>query len=255
MTEFVFRKHDNIGSAAAEDDEEFLEECFLDRGDIHLLLDCSSAKRIIVGRTGTGKSALIQRLGRLDLNVIELSPHSLSLNFIATNKVIGFFEAAGVSLSPFYILLWKHLLVVELLKTKFDIVNETSHKSFMANIKSFYIKNDRYKEQALDYLEQWGDKFWLTTEQRIHELTDRVEKTLTGASKGNLAGVTFSVDGASKLTTEQRREIVEHGLDAVSKIQIRELENMLGVLDQNVFADSKNPYYVTIDMLDEDWAD
>src|SRR5687768_14943055 len=151
--EFVFRKHDNVGSAAAEDDWQFLDECFVDRGDIQLLLDCRNAKRIIVGRTGTGKSALIQRLSRLDINIIKLSPHSLSLNFIATNKVFAFFEAAGVNLSPFYILLWKHLLVVELLKSRFNIVNETSHRSFMTHIKAFYKKSDRYKEQALDYLE------------------------------------------------------------------------------------------------------
>ena len=152
-------------------------------------------------------------------------------------------------------MLWKHLLVVELLKAKFKIVNETSHKSFMTNIKSFYKNNDRYKELALDYLEKWGDKFWLTTEQRVHELTERVEKSLTGAAKGSLAGVTFSLDGARKLSTEQRLQIVEHGLDAVSKIQIRELDNIFAVLDQNIFTDPKNPYYVSIDMLDEDYAD
>lgn len=30
---------------------------------------------------------------------------------------------------------------------------------------------------------------------------------------------------------------------------------MLTVLDENIFDDPKNPYYITIDMLDEDWAD
>jgi hypothetical protein len=44
-------------------------------------------------------------------------------------------------------------------------------------------------------------------------------------------------------------------LDVVNKVQIRELDNMLTVLNENVFDDSRNPYYITIDMLDEDWAD
>jgi hypothetical protein len=255
MPEFVFRKHDNVGTAAAEDDGEFLDECFVDRGEIQLLLDCRNAKRIIVGRTGTGKSALIQRLSGLDINTVKLSPHSLALNFIATNKVFAFFEAAGVNLSPFYILLWKHLLVVELLKRRFNITNEISHKSFMTHVRTFYQKKDRYKEQAIDYLENWGAKFWLTTEERVHELTNRVESSLTAAAKGNFGGIDLSINGARKLSKEQRQEIVEHGLDAVSKIQIRELDNILAVLDENIFADSKNPYYVTIDMLDEDWAD
>jgi len=252
---FVFRKHDNVGAAEAEEDSQFLDDCFVDTGDLSLLLDCKSPKRIVVGRTGSGKSALIYRLTRSNGHVVKLSPHELSLNFIATNKAIAFFETAGVNLTPFYVLLWKHLLVVELLKKKFNIVNESSHSEFMDRMKSILYKKDNYKADAVEYLQKWGNKFWLTTEQRIRELTERVENTLTGAVDGKLMGVTFSTEGAKKLSTEQRQEVIEHGLDAVSKIQIRELDNMLAILEDNVFEDPKDRYYVTVDMLDEDWAD
>lgn len=255
MDQFVFRKHDNVGSAAAEHDTQFLNDCFIDTGDIDFLIDRKNPKRIIVGRTGAGKTALLYRLTHLDSHVINLSPHDLSLNFIATNKVIAFFEEAGVNLAPFYVLLWKHLLVVELIKEKFQINDETSYKTFMRTISSLVKKKDRNKELALDYFETWGNKFWQTTEQRIHELTSLVENSLAAGVNGKFSGVSFNVEGARKLSTEQRTEVKEHGLDAVSKVQIRELENMLLVLEENIFDDSKNPYYVTIDMLDEDWAD
>lgn len=255
MDQFVFRKHDNVGAAAAEHDSQFLADCFVDTGDISYLLDRSNPKRIIVGRTGAGKTALLYRLMHSGSNVIQLSPHDLSLNFIATNKVIAFFEEAGVNLSPFYVLLWQHLLVVELIKNKYQIKDESSYKNLMRSISSIVSKKDRNKELALDYFEKWGHKFWQTTEQRIHELTNRVEESLTAGANGKLAGVAINVEGARKLSHEQRSEVKEHGLDAVSKVQIRELENMLSVLEENIFDDSKNPYYVSIDMLDEDWAD
>ena len=172
---FVFRKHDTVSAAAAEEDSQFLEDCFIDTGDLGLLLDCQGPHRIIVGRTGAGKSALIQQMCRSHDNVVNLSPHDLSLNFIATNKVISFFEEAGVNLSPFYVLLWKHLLVVELLKKKFHINSEESHSVFMRRLKEIVYKKDDYKALAVEYLTQWGNKFWLTTEERIHELTQRVE--------------------------------------------------------------------------------
>ena len=251
---FVFRKHDNVGAAAAEEDSQFLSECFVDTGDLPLLLDCSNPKRIVVGRTGAGKSALIQRLTQSHEKVIQLSPHDLSLNFIATNKVIAFYEEAGVNLAPFYVLLWKHLLVVELLKKRFNIVNETTHRDFMQRVSVLY-KKDRYKEQALDYLQQWGKKFWLTTEERIHELTERVERSLSASAGGDFGGIKLSAEAARKLNSEQKKQVVEHGLDAVSKIQIRELDNMIELLAENVFDDPKDRYYVAIDMLDEDWAD
>jgi hypothetical protein len=49
MDQFVFRKHDNVGSAAAEHDSQFLDDCFVDTGDIKFLLDRNNPKRIIVG--------------------------------------------------------------------------------------------------------------------------------------------------------------------------------------------------------------
>src|SRR5271156_2793856 len=122
--EFAFRRHDNVGAAAAEDDREFLLQCFVDNGDLQALLDCSNAKRIIVGRTGAGKSALLAKIAEDQRHVISLSPQSLSLNYIANNQVIRFFEEAGVNLSAFYMLFWKHIFVVELLRAKYNIRTE-----------------------------------------------------------------------------------------------------------------------------------
>lgn len=252
---FAFRKHDSVGSASAEDDTQFLAECFVDTGDLALLRDCDCPKRIIVGRTGAGKSALLFALSQTNGHVVQLSPHDLSLNFIATNKVLAFYEQVGVNLSAFYVLLWKHLLVVELLKKKFNILTEDTHRSFISNMKSLLYKKDRYKALAVEYLEEWGNKFWLTSEQRVHELTERVESKLSAELGGRLPGVTLSAEGAQTLTEEQRKQVVEHGHDAVSRVQIRELDGIINVLEDHVFDDRKDHYYVAIDMLDEDWAD
>lgn len=255
MSLFVFKKHDNVGAPAAEHDEEFLNDCFVDTGDIEILLDRKNPKRIVIGRTGSGKTALLYHLRQSCDHVVRLSPHDLSLNFIATNKVIAFFEEAGVNLSAFYVLLWKHLLVVELIKNKYQIKDESSYDKFKRTISAIVRKKDRNKELALDYFEKWGEKFWLTTEERIHELTNRVEESLTAGANVKLKALTLNLDSAKKLSQEEKTEVKEHGLDAVSKVQIRELDNMLTVLEENIFDDSKEPYYVTIDMLDEDWAD
>ena len=180
--EFVFLKHDSVGAAAAEDDTQYLEHCFLDTGDLACLMDCENPKRLIVGRTGAGKSALIDAVNRHSKNTVCLSPHSLSLNYIANSNVISFFEEVGVNLGAFYSLLWKHILVVELLKKKFNICNEESQKVFMRHIRNSFFKRDKNKEIAVDYLENWGNKFWLTTEERIHEITSKIENNLSGNS-------------------------------------------------------------------------
>jgi hypothetical protein len=73
--EFIFRKH-CVSFAAAEEDTQFLSECFVDTGDVRHLLDCESPNRIIVGRTGSGKSALIFRLPNSHPHVYPLAARS-----------------------------------------------------------------------------------------------------------------------------------------------------------------------------------
>ena len=62
VNHFVFCKNDEIGSAGAEDDEQYLKDCFIDTGELPVLLDCDNAKRIVVGRTGAGKTALLTKI-------------------------------------------------------------------------------------------------------------------------------------------------------------------------------------------------
>ena len=55
-SEFKFKKHDNIGAADADDDN-ILIDCFVDTGDLNILLDCNDPHSIIVGRTGRPSGA------------------------------------------------------------------------------------------------------------------------------------------------------------------------------------------------------
>jgi hypothetical protein len=252
---FVFKNHDDIGAAAAEDDISFLSSCFIDTGDLEILQDCNNPKRIIVGRTGAGKSALLNNLTSNSKNSINLSPHDLSLNYISNNEVIAFFDEAGVNLSVFYGLLWKHILVVELLKKKFEIKNADSQKVYERHIKGIFYKKDKIKEMAVDYLENWGNKFWETTDQRMVELTQKVENKLSSAIKGKFPNVSFGVDAAKNLTKEEKYEVKQLGQKAVSEVQVRELENIISILSSDIFNDPQQQYIITIDMLDEEWVD
>ena len=251
---FRFRKNDTIGSADAESDESFLSACFVDTGDLEVLRDFANTKRILVGRTGSGKSALIQMLKSREDHVIELRPENLSLNFLANSAVLRFFEDAGTHLDVFYQLLWKHVLAVELIRHKFRITNESAQRSFFERLASVFSR-DRPKEQAVNYLREWGSNFWNETENRVREVTTKIENDLRASVSGTTAGVKLDAGGSEKLSSEEKTEVVQRGSKAVSQVQLAALSNVLRLLEEEIFNDEQEGYFVVIDDLDTRWVD
>lgn len=133
---FRFRKGASIGELDAESDDAYLNTCFVDTGDYQILSDPANSHRIIVGRTGAGKSALIRQLTHNEENVIEIAPENLSLNYISNSDLISTLEKSGVKLDLFYTLLWKHVFATELLKRKFNLASEERTNSWFANFLS-----------------------------------------------------------------------------------------------------------------------
>jgi predicted GTPase len=95
---FRFNRNDTVGTAQAELDNAYLSTCFVDTGDLQVLRDTQNPKRIIVGRTGAGKSALVRKLIQEEEHVVDIQPMNLSIEYIANSDVLQFFEALGVKL-------------------------------------------------------------------------------------------------------------------------------------------------------------
>ena len=251
---FRFKKNDNIGSADAESDEDFLRDCFVDTGDLETLRNLRSAPRIIVGRTGSGKSALIRTLADQEENVIELRPEDLSLSFLANSSVLRFFEEAGTHLDVYYQLLWKHVLAVELIRKKFKITNESAQQSFLSRLATAFSK-DKNKERAISYLNEWGDNFWNETESRVRAVTTRIENDLKESLTGTLLGSKLETGGNHKLSTEEKHEVRQLGSKAVNEVQLAALSNVLRLMEDEIFDDKQAGYYVVIDDLDTNWTE
>lgn len=249
---FVFRRHDNIGSADAEEDSRFLAECFVDTGDLSTLRDITSPKRLILGRTGSGKSALLIKLADEEERTIQVRPESLALSYISNSTILQFFSDLGVSLDIFFRLLWRHVFTVELLKYHFKIETEEAKQGFIEKICNMF--KDKKHIKAIEYLRKWGESFWEETEYRIKEVTTTLEEDLKAAAGSNLNSVTFSVEGAKQLSEEQRSEVVQRAQKVVNQVQIRQLSDILELIN-DVLNDHQKRYYIIIDRLDEDWIE
>ncbi|WP_090579477.1 P-loop ATPase, Sll1717 family [Nitrosomonas sp. Nm58] len=252
---YRIRKNASIGESEAEFDSLFLTTCFTETGDLETLIDCSSPHRIIVGRTGTGKSALIYKINQEEENVIEIKPEALSLNYLANSDIIPLLEKAGIKLDIFYTLLWRHVFTVELLKKKFKLTNEDNTKNWANSLLSILKAKDKAKERALSYLRDWGNKFWQETEYRVKEITQKLEENINTDIGVTSEDLKLVLQSGSKASEEKKYEVKHKVQKVINSIQIKELSDVLTFLADEVFTDPQKKYYILIDKLDENWVE
>ena len=252
---FRIKRNDNIGYPAAEEDRLFLQNCFVDSGDLAILRDTHAPKRILVGRTGAGKTALLIRLADSERHVIGIDPASLSLAYLSNNVLLRFFESLGVNFDLFYKLLWRHVFAVELIKARYNITSpESAHQTLVERFAALFGSGED-KKQAFKYLTDWGESIWKDTEHRVKEITTTLETNLAANLTGSIPIATLAAGGSCTLTQEQKEEIIKRGQEVVDHIQVQHLNRIITLLADKVFADPQNRYYLVIDKLDEDWVE
>lgn len=255
QSRFTFRASDTVGVADAESDQQFLAECFVDTGTLELLMDGEDPRRIVLGRTGTGKTALLGALsGKLGQQAIAVQPESLALSYISNSTILQFVHSLGVSLDIFFRLLWRHVFTVEIIKAHFHLDSPEAKPSVLERIRSRFDGRAHQHQKALEYLENWGASFWEQTDYRIRELTTKLENDLRASLGAETPAAKFSVLGARSLTAEQKAEVVDRAQHVVNQVQIQELSHILDLLDQ-ILGDPKRRYCVVIDRLDENWIE
>src|SRR5579872_6291448 len=163
---YRFRKHDTIGNPSAEADERFLSRCFVDNGELAILRDCMDQRGIIIGRTGSGKTALLNKLLVCEERAIALEPHNLALGYISNSTIIQFFEALNVKMDLFYRFLWRHVLVVEILKRHLDTEGEEGNATWFDRL-TYRLQGKSAYLDAFKYLKDFGKDFWKTTEVHL----------------------------------------------------------------------------------------
>ena len=230
-----------------------LRVCYVDSGALDIIRDSESHASIVIGRTGQGKSAVLLQLNEVEPNSIEIKPLELAFRFVENSTVIRFFEDAGVNLNLFYRLLWRHVLVTELIKKRFNLQNQGALDRWIDNI-SIRLSKDSVKARSIAYLRKWGENFWQETEVRLTEVTQNIETELSASLEGSSAFAKLRAGGKEKLTDSERAEVVSRGSSVVSKIQIVDLNRVMQVLAEEAFKDAQNRYYICIDSLDEDWV-
>ncbi len=252
-SKFRFRSSDTIGAPDAEADDLFLRACFVDTGDITRISDCADPRRIVLGRTGSGKTALLKQLASDGRRVIPVAPESLALPHITNSTILRFLAELNINPDPFFKLLWRHVFAAELIRAHFDVKSQEKKSSFLDQVYRRFFQDKKHREN-IEWLEKYGPSFWEDTENRVKEYTEKVEQDLKAKLGAKYGNVTSGVESGVKLTMEERQDIVHKAQHVINNVQISALMNIIHTLDE-LISDHQKPYYLVIDRLDENWVD
>lgn len=108
-----------LGGEQAEADP-LHEEAFVENPLFQALESREDPRCFVIGRTGSGKSAMLRRLEEVHPErVVRISPEDLSLPYITDLQVIKYLDSLDVKLDLFWIALWKHVLIVEIIRRRY----------------------------------------------------------------------------------------------------------------------------------------
>lgn len=266
---FKFNSQSRVGYPDALEDKEYLKDCFIDRGHLDVLKDANDPRFIIIGRTGSGKSALLQLLIHACEKCKVLDPEMLALEYVSNIGIIDFLEnELEVNLIPFYRLLWRHILTLEIIRLKYNITksNERNRKKQQGYLDMILnsLNGNQAKKIVLDYFSRWGETFWETTQYNIQDITKKIETTLTESLAGELgvqlpaliqASLSPTKDKVIFSSDEIKYNIKKCAQQVVNNILIHELTQVMELLSNEILSDKQKKYYIIIDKLDEDWVD
>jgi len=199
----VFRPGTNIGHISAEADDEFLFPCFVDNPALSTVTDLENSKMLIAGRTGAGKTALIKKIAHDKQNASEIDLSELAMSYVSNSDIIQFLSALNIDLDLLFQALWKHIFCLEYIRCKFEVKNEQQSSSLFKSLHSFF-SGDKRKSYALDYLEKWQNKFWITMDENIKEIIQKIEDSIDAELGAEVGKFKSRAGYASSLSKEKR---------------------------------------------------
>lgn len=249
----------NLGGEQAEADP-LLETAFYESAIYSSIASRDNPHCFLIGRTGSGKSAILQHLEETaTAHVVRINPEDLSLPYILDLGVVQQLATMGVHLDPLFIALWKHVLIVELIRHRYHVDTPEAKRNFFSTLRE-RVRRDSSKRAALDYLDEFAESFWCETDERVREITSNFERKigLTTSGQAALPGLgRFGLEGEASRTsrTELRSEQADRYQRIVNETQLPRLNKMISVLNDEILDSPQLFTYVIVDDLDRDWVD
>lgn len=239
--EFKFKRSMTLGSGAAENDGEFLEKCFVRTSDFESLLDYTDRRFILLGRTGSGKTALLRMALEKIAVSIQIRPDTFAMQYISNIPFIRELNSLGINLEIFYKFLWLHEILSKIIRSYFAY----NRKNFIAQFVQ-HVANPYRIGQMKRYFEEYGDVFF--EEKSAENITQQLESKIFA----NVGDVKRLAIGGS-ISELEKKDIQTKASTCVNTTQINQLKNIITLLKEYLSENRQRKIFVAIDDLDTNW--
>ncbi|ELY4573433.1 DNA repair protein [Cronobacter turicensis] len=251
MNTFIFRNNDEIGKLEAESDN-YLDTCFLETSIFKGIMNFDASernpdftKRIIVGRTGSGKSALLKKiLDEGSIKVYEkIEAENTIFEHVKNNVFISSLSDSGIDLRVFYKSLWLHALLIKVIPA----LHRSTYQSFFNKVQDLIggKKKPYNPELANEYIEQFKDVFF--NDKALVEISNKMQSELS--TKVGIKGI----DLGGKLGREDAQKVQSETSSYVSRELIRKQKELIKILNEEFSEVGQFRIIISIDDLDRSW--
>ncbi|HLX14183.1 MAG TPA: hypothetical protein VKS24_03125 [Bradyrhizobium sp.] len=178
----------------------------------------------------------------------------MSLSYVSNSDVLNFLHAIGADLDLMFQILWRHVLCIEFIRMRFAVDSEASSRGAFGWIADRFSRDAR-KQKAIAYLRGWEGKFWITMDQNVKELTEKVENALKIEMGGEVEKFKAGGQYDKRLSVDKKSELVARVRKVINAEQLTELANVIDVLATIEQQEQQKTFYILIDRLDENWVD
>ena len=218
-----------IGSLAAETDEEFLFDCFVDSPTVEICRRVDSFGMVVVGRTGAGKTAILMHIERNVENAVAIDPIDMSMSYVSNSDALNFLHAIGADLDLLFQVLWRHVLCIEFIRKRWSVEDEAKSKAIFTRLFEKFKSKPR-EHKAVEYLREWEGKFWITMDQNIKELTEKVESKLSAEMSADIHKFKTRGQYDKQIGVEKKSELVARSKKIINSEQLAELTQVIDIL-------------------------
>ncbi|KKW80380.1 hypothetical protein AAV97_05030 [Acinetobacter sp. Ag2] len=233
-----------IGTIDAESDF-FLEEYFFETQVFNDLTsfnesEFSFTKRVIVGRTGSGKTALLKKINSLkNMRSITIEAESMIFEHIKNNVFINSLIENDIDIRIFYKSLWLHVLLIKVIELCLPRDN------LLKSLQALVVEKNKL---AAEYVDTFCDNFF--NDNIISEITNKMQRELSATIGSDFQKLKAGIGG--KENTESTEKIQSQTSRYVNTELLTKQKQVIRALIDG-YKDKGKKYIISIDDLDRSW--